>query len=292
MSGRRWPPETALQWRSARRVEGASAMTRGSRSRRHGSRLGSLAGLLAVCVVLVGGPVAGRERATVWAQSPYEITSIGTDPAARVDRYQVTLGPGASLWDLGFNRLPLVAIEQGDQKVVELIEQSFPERLSRAGPATGASGRQLRPRSAIRDLRLEDGHPPTRTARPRHVRIVCGRSVDHVPARSDRAVPPPPRRVAGEGRRRHPGRAGQRRRRGQEDLRRRSRTSSRCGPSEVLSWSGRRRSPSMSTAATSTTSGPLATVRRGWSQSDRLNQTFQCRPFSRLPDVTWSAEIG
>ena len=42
-----------------------------------------------------------------------------------MDRYQITLGPGASLWDLGFNRLPLVAIEQGDQKVVELIEQSF-----------------------------------------------------------------------------------------------------------------------------------------------------------------------
>ena len=43
----------------------------------------------------------------------------------RVDRYQITIGPGASLWDLRFNRLPLVAIEQGDQKVVELIEQSF-----------------------------------------------------------------------------------------------------------------------------------------------------------------------
>ena len=59
------------------------------------------------------------------AEAAYEISPIGSDAGRRVDRYQVTLGPGASLWDLGFNRLPLVAIEQGDNKVVELIEQSF-----------------------------------------------------------------------------------------------------------------------------------------------------------------------
>src|SRR3712207_1485187 len=65
------------------------------------------------------------EPAVALAQATYEITPLGTDAGRRVDRYQITLGPGASLWDLGFNRLPLVAIEQGDQKVVELIEQSF-----------------------------------------------------------------------------------------------------------------------------------------------------------------------
>lgn len=74
------------------------------------------------------------EPAIVLAQAAYEISPIGTDPGRRVDRYQITLGPGASLWDLGFNRLPLVAIEQGDQKVVELIEQSFRSEFPDRGP--------------------------------------------------------------------------------------------------------------------------------------------------------------
>ncbi len=68
------------------------------------------------------------------AQSPYDISPLGNDPARRVDRYQITLGPGASLWDLGFNRLPLVAIEQGDQKVVELVEQAFRSAYPDRGP--------------------------------------------------------------------------------------------------------------------------------------------------------------
>lgn len=68
------------------------------------------------------------------AQGAYEITPIGADSGRRVDRYQVTLGQGASLWDLGFNRLPLVAIEQGDQKVVELIEQGFRAAYPDRGP--------------------------------------------------------------------------------------------------------------------------------------------------------------
>src|SRR5215212_1298685 len=59
------------------------------------------------------------------AEATYEISPLGTDPARRVDRYQVILGPGASLWEVGFDRLPLVAIEQGESKVRELIEQGF-----------------------------------------------------------------------------------------------------------------------------------------------------------------------
>ena len=59
------------------------------------------------------------------AEATYEISPLGTDPARQVDRYQVILGPGASLWEVGFNRLPLVAIEQGESKVRELIEQGF-----------------------------------------------------------------------------------------------------------------------------------------------------------------------
>jgi hypothetical protein len=74
------------------------------------------------------------DLSVVVAQSSYEISPIGSDAGRRVDRYQITLGPGASLWDLGFNRLPLVAIEQGDQKVVEMIEQSFRNEFPDRGP--------------------------------------------------------------------------------------------------------------------------------------------------------------
>ena len=75
-----------------------------------------------------------REPPVALAQASYEISPLGTDPGRRVDRYQVTLGPGASLWEFGFNRLPLVAIEQGDQKVVELVEQSFRNEFPDRGP--------------------------------------------------------------------------------------------------------------------------------------------------------------
>ena len=79
-------------------------------------------------------PIALFEPAIAAGQAAYEINPLGTDAGRRVDRYQITLGPGASLWDLGFNRLPMVAIEQGDQKVVELIEQSFRNEYPDRGP--------------------------------------------------------------------------------------------------------------------------------------------------------------
>src|SRR5215210_6959651 len=87
---------------------------------------------LLVCASILVGVFA--DMATVRAESTYEITPLGTDAGRRVDRYQITLGSGASLWDLGFNRLPLVAIEQGDQKVVEIVEQSFRNEFPDRGP--------------------------------------------------------------------------------------------------------------------------------------------------------------
>lgn len=86
------------------------------------ARCGWFSALLVLALMLATGGCAGLALAQ---EAPYEINPLGTDAGRRVDRYQITLGPGASLWELGFNRLPLVAIEQGDQKVVELIEQSF-----------------------------------------------------------------------------------------------------------------------------------------------------------------------
>src|ERR1051326_6540105 len=89
------------------------------------------AALLVLAVLLTVGLV---EPAAALAQATYEITSLGTDAERRVDRHQVTLAAGASLWDLGFNRLPMVAIEQGDQKVVEIVEQSFRNAYPDRGP--------------------------------------------------------------------------------------------------------------------------------------------------------------
>jgi hypothetical protein len=84
-----------------------------------------VAAVLAAVLLIESAVARAQTPAPAAPPAPYEINPIGTDASRRVDRYQITIGPGASLWDLGFNRLPLVAIEQGDQKVVELIEQSF-----------------------------------------------------------------------------------------------------------------------------------------------------------------------
>lgn len=68
------------------------------------------------------------------AQATYEIGPLGTDPERGVDRYRVELRDGASFWEIGVNRLPLIALEQGDLKAVELIEQAwrsqYPDRSS------------------------------------------------------------------------------------------------------------------------------------------------------------------
>src|SRR3954468_1264571 len=102
------------------------------------ARCGWYSALLATVMLVVcalAGPALAQEASPVPAKdAPYEINPIGTDAGRRVDRYQIMLGPGASLWELGFNRLPLVAIEQGDQKVVELIEQSFRTEYPDRGP--------------------------------------------------------------------------------------------------------------------------------------------------------------
>ena len=68
------------------------------------------------------------------AQATHEIAALGTDPARGVDRYQITIGPGGSLWDIGFNRVPLIALEQGEQRVVELVEQAFRAQYPERGP--------------------------------------------------------------------------------------------------------------------------------------------------------------
>jgi hypothetical protein len=86
---------------------------------------------LVVCGALL---LASGRGLSAQAEESYEIMPLGTDPARNVDRYQITLGPGASLWEVGFNRLPLISIEQGDSKVVEIVEQSFRAAYPERGP--------------------------------------------------------------------------------------------------------------------------------------------------------------
>jgi len=107
---------------------GAIGMTGGDLAARRGW-FTALAVVVTLLVAGLAGPAASLAQ-----EAPYEISPLGTDAARRVDRYQITLGPGASLWELGFNRLPMVALEQGDQKVVELIEQSFKSEYPDRGP--------------------------------------------------------------------------------------------------------------------------------------------------------------
>lgn len=76
-----------------------------------------LAVLGAMLGILGGPPRALAQDATV--------TSLGTDRERNVDRYQVVIQPGASLWELGANHLPFIALEHGELKAVELIEQAW-----------------------------------------------------------------------------------------------------------------------------------------------------------------------
>lgn len=70
----------------------------------------------------------------VFVQATYEVTSLGRDGERGVDRYRIDIRAGASFWEIGVNRLPLIALEQGDLKAVEPIEQAwraqYPERAS------------------------------------------------------------------------------------------------------------------------------------------------------------------
>ena len=97
-------------------------------ARRGASRQHGWCAALLLLLALVATP------SLVVAQETHEIAALGTDPARGVDRYQITIGSGGSLWDIGFNRLPLIALEQGEQRVVELVEQAFRAQYPDRGP--------------------------------------------------------------------------------------------------------------------------------------------------------------
>jgi hypothetical protein len=59
------------------------------------------------------------------AGSVAELQSLGRDDAGQVDRYRVTFGSGATLWDVAQDALPLVALDQGDKQAYQMALQSF-----------------------------------------------------------------------------------------------------------------------------------------------------------------------
>jgi len=101
-------------------------MTRGGTTARS-SWLATLLAFRGAVAIVCGIAIAATlgESGRTLAQAAYEISPLGTDPARQVDRFQVTLGPGASLWEIGFNTLPLLDVEQGDAKVVETVEGAY-----------------------------------------------------------------------------------------------------------------------------------------------------------------------
>lgn len=65
-----------------------------------------------------------------------EIAYLGRDDTQNLDRYQFTIRPGARLWDLAINHLPVIGFDESDQKAFELVEQAYKRRY----PDRGAAG--------------------------------------------------------------------------------------------------------------------------------------------------------
>jgi hypothetical protein len=72
----------------------------------------------------------------VVAQSATQLVSLGKDDSGQVERYEVTLGRGATLWDLAQSVLPLLALDKGDQQAYQTVltsfQQTFPSRSPNA----------------------------------------------------------------------------------------------------------------------------------------------------------------
>jgi hypothetical protein len=74
-----------------------------------------LATLLTLC--LLGSPAT--------AQTAVEIRPLDRDSGRQVDRYQITLLRGSTLWEVANNFLPLTALDQGDARAFEIVAESF-----------------------------------------------------------------------------------------------------------------------------------------------------------------------
>ena len=81
--------------------------------------------LIAVVVLAL---TLGSQSSLAAVQPAYEIVPVEPDAGRGVERYQITIGPGGSFWLLASNHLPLIALDQGDAKALEVIEGAWRAR--------------------------------------------------------------------------------------------------------------------------------------------------------------------
>lgn len=83
-------------------------------------------------VMLCGLLLALLRGGLAQAQVNAEVQPLGPDAASGLDRYQITLGPGATLWAIASTLLPLTRFDAGDAEayrlVVESFQRAFPDR--------------------------------------------------------------------------------------------------------------------------------------------------------------------
>jgi hypothetical protein len=89
-------------------------------------RLAALFVGLAAVVATVGAPLASAQSATT-------VTQLGQDADGQIERYQIVVGRGSSLWEIAVNHLPLISLEQGDAKAVEMVEQAWRKQYAERG---------------------------------------------------------------------------------------------------------------------------------------------------------------
>jgi hypothetical protein len=70
------------------------------------------------------------------AQTTAELKPLGRDETREVDRYQVILRAGATLWDIASARLPLTGLDQGEAQAYEMALQSFQRAFPGRQPST------------------------------------------------------------------------------------------------------------------------------------------------------------
>ncbi|MFN8521526.1 MAG: hypothetical protein U0821_00280 [Chloroflexota bacterium] len=82
--------------------------------------------LLLICLIGLVDPGA--------AQTVYEVIPLGKDTERNLDRYQVVIGAGGSFWDFAALHLPLLGLEVGDARVIDMLESAWRSQHPERGP--------------------------------------------------------------------------------------------------------------------------------------------------------------
>ncbi len=101
------------------------------RAARAEAGIGRVVAAALVAALLLAALLAAPARAEDLAK----VRALGADEARHVDRYRVTIGPGATLWDIAQTYLPLIALDQGDQQAYQLVLAGFQQQFPGRSPA-------------------------------------------------------------------------------------------------------------------------------------------------------------